>query len=71
MPVLYGFSCEDLVFEGNRIFKSYHGKPWHPGKAMIALDSCRNVRIAGNAWVGDFRLERLSQKGCQMVDMQE
>ena len=71
VPVLYGFSCEDLVFEGNRIFKSYHGKPWHPGKAMIALDSCRNVRIAGNAWVGDFRLERLSQKGCQMVDMQE
>lgn len=69
VPVLYGFSCEDLVFEGNRIFKSYHGKPCHPGKAMIALDSCRDVKIAGNAWIGDFRLERLSQKACQAIYM--
>ena len=68
VPVLYGFSCEDLVFEKNRIFKSYHGKLWHPGKAMIALDSCRNVRIAGNAWIGDFRLERLQESNCVSVN---
>lgn len=67
VPVLYGFSCETLVFEGNRIFKSYHGKQWHPGKAMITLEYCRDVRIAGNGWVGDFRLPRLAQQHCERV----
>ncbi len=67
VPVLYGFSCEALVFEENRIFKSYHGKRWHPGKAMITLEYCRDVRIAGNGWVGDFCLPRLAQQHCERV----
>ena len=67
VPVLYGFSCEELVFEGNRIYKSHHGRVWHPGKAMMTLEYCRNVRIDKNDWIGDFRLERLSQKACENV----
>ncbi len=67
VPVLYGFSCEELVFEGNRIFKSYHGRPWHPGKAMITLEYCRDVRIGGNRWVGDFCLPRLAQQCCERI----
>ncbi len=64
VPVLYGFSCEGLVFEGNRICKSYAGKRWHPGKAMMTLEYCRDVHIGENRWVGDFVLKRLLEKEC-------
>lgn len=64
VPVLYGFSCKDLVFEGNRIFKSYAGKRWHPGKAMVNLEYCQGARIGANLWVGDFALQRMIEKEC-------
>ena len=64
VPVLYGFSCEKLTFSGNRIYKSYAGMRWHPGKAMVNLEYCRDVCIEGNTWVGDFALQRMLEKAC-------
>jgi hypothetical protein len=71
VPVLYAFSCEDLSFEGNRIFKAYAGKRWHPGSAMMNLEYCRNVQIGKNSWVGDFVLDRLEMKACEQVCAEE
>ena len=64
VPVLYGFSCEKLTFSGNRIYKSYAGKRWHPGKAMVNLEYCRDICIEGNTWVGNFALQRMLEKEC-------
>ncbi|MBO4230006.1 MAG: alpha-1,3-galactosidase B [Clostridia bacterium] len=60
VPVLYGFSCDGLRFENNRIFKSPRAEKWHPGKAMIRLEYCRNAVVFGNIWEGPFSLERFS-----------
>ena len=64
VPVLYGFSCEKLTFSGNRIMKSYAGKRWHPGKAMVNLEYCCDVCIEENIWIGDFALQRMLEKEC-------
>lgn len=67
VPVLYGFSCEGLEFADNRIYKSYAGKAWHPGKHMIKLSYCKDVRIADNTWIGDFKLGRMLTENCENV----
>ena len=71
VPVLYAFSCEDLIFEENRIFKAYAGKRWHPGRAMMNLEYCRGVRSGKNSWIGDFALKRLQTKACEKVLAEE
>ena len=71
VPVLYAFSCEDLIFEENRIFKAYAGKRWHPGRAMMNLEYCRDVRIGKNSWIGDFALKQLETKACEKVLAEE
>ena len=60
VPVLYGFSCDGLRFEYNRITKSPRAEKWHPGKAMIRLEYCRNAVVRANRWTGRFSLERIS-----------
>jgi len=62
VPVLFAYCCEGLVFEGNRIFRSTCGRRWHPGLALIDVHYCRNVRIAGNSWIGEFKLKRLLEQ---------
>ncbi|MBQ3707163.1 MAG: right-handed parallel beta-helix repeat-containing protein [Clostridia bacterium] len=54
VPVLYAFSCNGLTFSDNQIYQSPRAEKWHPGKAMIRLESCRNVVIGPNTWTGDF-----------------
>ena len=71
VPVLYALSCEKLTFEGNRIFKAYAGKRWHPGKAMMKLEYCRDVQLGKNSWIGDFALEHLETKACAQVCTEE
>lgn len=53
-PVLHAFSCADLTFTGNRIFKSPGADRWHKGDAAITLDHCSGVDLRGNDWIGDF-----------------
>ncbi len=67
VPVLYGFSCEDLTFTGNRIFRAYRGKPWHPGDLLISLSHCRKVHIGKNQTIGRFRLAWLGYEKCEEV----
>lgn len=60
VPVLYGFSCDGLRFENNRITKSPRAEKWHPGQAMIRLEYCRGAVVRGNTWTGRFSPDRLS-----------
>jgi len=53
-PVLYAYSCADLVFTGNRIFHSPCAPKWHPGDWRIRLDHVKDAVLADNLWVGDF-----------------
>lgn len=60
VPVLYGFSCDGLRFENNRITKSPRAERWHPGSALIRLQHVRGAVVRGNIWTGHFTLDRLS-----------
>jgi len=53
-PVLFAFSCEDLIFERNRIFKSPSAPDVMEEKAQIQLSYCQNVSISENQWIGNF-----------------
>ena len=53
-PVLYAFSCEGLVFSGNRIFKSPSAPREIEKKAPIRLSFCNDVSLSSNQWIGHF-----------------
>ena len=64
-PVLAAFSCEDLTFSGNRIFKS---PSCHADEtARIKLSYCNNVSVANNDWVGQFKAVECSRDNCSGV----
>ncbi len=60
VPVLYGFSCDGLRFENNRITKSPRAERWHPGNALIRLQYVRGAVVRRNTWTGHFTLDRIS-----------
>ena len=64
-PVLAAFSCEDLTFSGNRIFKS---PSCHADEtARIKLSYCNNVSVANNDWIGQFKAVECSRDNCSGV----
>jgi hypothetical protein len=65
VPVLYAFSCENLVFSENRVFKSPSstGKGW--GK--LELEYCNNAYVAKNRWIGCFESIECYQTNCKNV----
>lgn len=64
-PVLAAFSCEDLTFSGNRIFKS---PSCHADEtARIKLSYCNNVSVANNDWIGQFKAVECSGDNCSGV----
>lgn len=52
-PILFATSVDGLTFSGNTIERSYDFRPWHPRKAGITVDACRNVTISGNEFIGE------------------
>ncbi len=52
-PILYATSVDGLTFSGNTIERSYELTPWHPRKAAITVDACKNVEISDNEVIGD------------------
>ncbi len=64
-PVLYSFSCENLVFTENRIFKSPSIDKWHPGKNFIKLSYCKNTTIKDNDYIGNFSLGQVESDNCK------
>ena len=67
VPVLYGFSCADLVFSGNRIFKSPSAPHEIETKAPIRLSYCQKVSLSNNQWIGNFDSTGYEAEHCQDV----
>jgi hypothetical protein len=65
VPVLFAFSCADIVFCNNRIFKSPSLKV--DEKAKIKLSYCNNVSVSKNEWIGLFSTIECSQDNCKNV----
>ena len=68
VPVLFVFSCADLVFEQNRIFKSPSAPEVVEEKAQIQLSYCQNVSISENQWIGEFDTLACSADHCDNVN---
>ncbi len=51
-PVLYAYSAQNLVLQNNRIFRSLAGKNVTPFDALVVLDSCKEVLLKDNVYVG-------------------
>ncbi len=67
VPVLYAFSCSDLLFADNRIFKSPSAPQEIEKKAPIRLSYCKNISISGNHWIGKFETLEYSENNCQNI----
>ena len=52
-PVLYAKSVDGLTFSKNRMIRSHEFAAFHPRKATVTLEACRNVRIEGNRFEGE------------------
>ncbi len=58
-PVLYAYSCKNLTFKDNLIFKSNAAEKWHKESARMKLRYCVDYHVDNNKWVGDFKNELL------------
>ena len=58
-PVLYAYSCKNLKFKDNLIFKSNAAEKWHKEDARMKLRYCVDFDVDNNKWVGNFKNELL------------
>jgi len=61
-PVLYAKSVAGLTFSKNRMIRSMEFAAFHPRKATVTLEACRNVRIEGNRFEGDVLGKNITLK---------
>ncbi len=67
VPVLSAFSCSQLTFCNNRIFKSPSAPQANERQAQIQLSYCKEVSLLENQWVGNFDSLEYSANYCQNV----
>lgn len=67
IPLLYAFSTDTVLFEGNRVCRAHMGRPWHSGKHLLRFSYCNNVSIADNSLIGSFTLAGLQAEHCGSV----
>ena len=66
--VLYAYSCKNLEFSNNLIFKSNAAEKWHSSSSRITLSYCVDSKIENNTWVGKFEQENvLTQDNCKNI----
>lgn len=68
VPVLYAFSCKDLVFSGNRIFKSPSAPKEVENNTPIRLSYCQKASISNNKWIGGFASLAHLEDHCRDVE---
>lgn len=67
VPVLYAFSCMNLDFSNNRIFKSPSSPEEPKNSNLIRLAYCKDVSINNNQWIGNFNILKFSYEQCQNI----
>lgn len=66
--VLYAYSCKNLNFSDNLIFKSNAAEKWHPTNSRIKLSYCVDSTLKNNQWVGEFKVETVLEKdNCENI----
>ena len=63
--MLYAFSCADLTFSNNRIFKSPSATVDEASK--IILSYCNNTLVRGNEWIGKFNAVECNRDNCKDI----
>ena len=58
-PILYAYSCQNLKFAENLIFKSNSAERWHKSDSPITLSYCVDSIIENNKWVGEFGQDKV------------
>ena len=53
-PILHAKSVSGLVFNNNKLTRSYRFEPFHPRKQSISLYYCENVEVANNTFGEDI-----------------
>lgn len=67
VPVLFAFSCAELAFCNNRIFKSPSSPKVSEEKAQLKLSFCNGVSVSENQWIGDFDSINCVADNCKNV----
>lgn len=68
IPVLYAYSCKNLDFSDNLIFKSNSAEKWHKSNSRILLSYCVDSNIKNNEWVGEFQDKTiLTEDNCDNI----
>lgn len=68
--VLYAFSCKNLNFSENLIFKSNAAEKWHKSNSRIKLAYCVDSALINNKWIGEFEDETvLITDNCNNIKM--
>lgn len=65
-PVLSAFSCEKLVFDGNRIFSTPSAECVLSHDRDIRLSFCRDARVSNNEWICR-RPPEISAENCKDI----
>lgn len=66
-PLLHAFSCKNLVFENNRIFKSPSADRWHENQSFVTLKYCVDANIKNNDFIGEFN-NKLHEENCKNIN---
>lgn len=66
-PLLHAFSCKNLSFKNNRIFKSPSADRWHQNQSFITLKYCVDADIKNNDFVGEFK-NKILKENCNNID---
>lgn len=67
-PVLYAYSCKNLDFSENLIFKSPAAEKRHASDSRITLSYCVDSTVKNNKWVGKFEEETvLTEDNCRNI----
>ncbi|MBQ6823113.1 MAG: hypothetical protein IJP27_00525 [Clostridia bacterium] len=63
-PVLSAFSCAELTFSKNRIFKSPAAERWHHSDHDILLNFCKGITLEENEWIGCSAPPKICRENC-------
>ena len=53
-PVVYAKSVQELEFSHNKLIRNYDFEPYHPRKAGLTFESCRQVKVINNEQKGEI-----------------
>ncbi len=66
-PLLHAFSCKNLSFKNNLVFKSPSADRWHQNQNFVTLKYCTDAEIYNNQFVGEFN-NKMFKENCKNIN---